>query len=443
MKADERSVKYNLNHFGPTIRIFLDRGSIGANSLLSFSSLTVQFFSNMILVMILARLVNVGTLGEILYAIVFSNIVVVLVSYGFDNLVIREISKGRYGIAQIASNLLFAKLLLSLPLLGLIFVVIQGLSIPLTQPGNLWFYIGAALINSFVDSTTAIRKGKNDFATEMKVSLFLNGLFFVGVLAAASMWDVTTQLIGQVRLASRILALAFAMFLFVKKLEKEERKAFRWSFTPATVKELFVVGLPFALQAILGTAYFQVDSLVLGALKRSTEVGYYQASMQIVSGVMLIPIAVIQAYYPKLASSFSSSYSGGRALMATMMRMLAVLGFCLTLFFGLGASPLIQILYGPGMYPTITVMRILSLVFLIRSIAGGLGISLIAVDLQKVPSLASFVALMGSLIMNLLLIPRGGFVAVAWVNLFINLTILGIYALWWKRISCNSVNWKN
>jgi O-antigen/teichoic acid export membrane protein len=383
--------------------------------------------------MILARLVDVGTLGEILYATVFSNIAVVLASYGFENLTIREVSQEHYSIHEITLNLVLAKLILSGILVLAVVSFIDLVPIPLRHPGDLWFYFGASLINSFINSLNALRKGKNDFATEMKVSLFGSSLLFVGTLIAVFTFDATTLLVGQVRLLSRVIALFFAVIIFLKRLWREKCGAYSWGPKLATVWELFVAGFPFGLQAILGTAYFQLDVLVLGALKTSVEVGFYQAPMQLITAVMLVPIAVIQAYYPRLARAFWGPDSEGLPLMRQMMRVLAVLGLGFTVLFGIGASVLITVVYGAKMGPSIPAMRILSLVFIVRSMAGGLGMSLMAVGLQKVPALAGFIALIGSLGLNLLLIPKGGFIAVAWVNLTTNFGILCLYTLWWKR----------
>ena len=385
--------------------------------------------------MVLARLVDVSTLGEILYATVFANIVIVLSSYGFDNLVIREVSQGRYGIVQVASNLLFAKLILSGALILLIALFIELVHIPLRHPSDLWFYIGAGMMNSFINSINALRKASGDFTTELRVSLARSGLFFGGTLLAVYFCGATTLLVGQVRLLSRVLCLVLAVGIFGKEMRKHGHDSCLYRPQSVIVRELFVVGFPFALQALLGTAYFQLDSLVLGALKTATEVGYYQASMQVVSAVMLVPIAVIQAYYPRLARALSDPDAKGVSLMREMMAVLALLGFCLTFTFGLGAPFLITFLYGVKMQPSVVVMQILSLVFLIRSVAGGFGVSLISLGWQKVQVLAGFIAVVGSLALNFLLIPKGGFVAVAWINLLINAVILCIYSFWWRAVS--------
>lgn len=417
----------------PTFRSLFVRDGIGTNSFLSLVSLSMQFLSNAVLIMILARLVDVGTLGEILYATSFSNIVVVLVSYGLENLSIREVSQGRYKIDELISNLLLTKLILSGVVAVLVCLFINMVPVPLKNSKDLWFYVSAALFNSFIKSFIALRKGVGDFGTQAKVSLLRSGIFFVGTLSAVLIWDATTLLVGQVRLLSRVVALAFTATIFIRKLSREHRGR-SWGPKVSVVRKLFVVGFPFALQAVLGTAYFQLDTLILGAFKTSTEVGYYQAPMQIISMVMLVPIAIIQAYFPKLAQALNEPGSSDRSLMKQMLSVLSIFGLSLTVLFMLGASILITFVYGTSMQPSIVVMRILSVVFVVRSVASGLGISLVSLGLEKVSVLAGFVALVGSLGLNLLLIPTGGFVAAAWVNLITNLLVLVIYSLWWKRV---------
>jgi O-antigen/teichoic acid export membrane protein len=384
--------------------------------------------------MVLSRLATVDILGEILYAIVFANIVVVLVSYGLDNLVVREISQKHYGPVEIAVNLLVAKVLLSLVVILLVLLYGKVVPIPLENPSELWFYVGAALLNSFINSISALRRGGNDFVTEMKVSLFRSATFFVLVLVAVYLWGASTQLVGQVRLIGRLLSLAFAVTVLVRELGKDGIDRIVQRPQLASVKMLLVVGFPFALQAILGTAYFQTDILVLGAIRSSSEVAYYQAAMQIVVGVMLVPSAIIQAYFPELAHKFSVTRSMGIASMKQMLGILVTVGSCLTLAIGFGAPFLIPVLFGAKMQPGVAAMQILSLIFVLRSVAGGLGVSLISIGHQRVLALAGFVAVVGSVGLNLLLVPKGGFISAAWVSLTTNLIVLAVYAVWWKRM---------
>ena len=429
-------VKLSTNGWKSVLRSMLAQGTVGANSALSFASLTSQLLSSVVLLMILARLVEVSVLGEILYAIALAHIVEVLSSYGLGNLVIREISQERQGVAQITSTLLLAKLFLSVIFVLLVRLYVGVVGVPLGNPGDAWFYVAAGLVNSFVNSVSALRKGQNDFVTEVKISLFRSGLFFTATLAAIYSFGATTLLVGQIRLLSRVVSLAFAIAVLFKGFSKD-------GYLPdsgrlpelVAVCRLLVVGFPFALQAFLGLAYFQLGTLILGALTTSTEVGYYQSSMQIVLAAMLLPLAIVQAYYPRLAKAFSTGDTNGMRLMRQMMSVLTTLGFCLTAMFGLGAPFLITLLYGTKMQPGIIVLQILSLVFIVRSAASGLGISLIALGWQKVQVLAGFVATVGGLLLNLLLIPRYGFVATAWVNLATNLAVLGIYAVAWKKLA--------
>lgn len=426
-------VKPSIRDVKSILRLFFTRGTIGSNGILSLISLTMQFFSNVVLVMVLARLVDVDTLGEILYGIAFAGIVSVLLSYGSNNLVIREVTQRRHSIVEIASNLLLTKLILAAVLVGAVSLFLRVQGAPLDSPGDLWFYVGAAMINSLIDSLTALRRGENDFVTEAQVSAFRSVLFFSGALAAVHWWGATTLLIGQVRLLCRSISLLFAAVLFARTLYERGSVNRLWQPKWAIIRKLLVVGFPFALQAILGTLYFQLDALVLGALRTSAEVAYYQSAMQVVSAAMLMPVAVIQAYYPRLAGSFSDHKSADLSLVKQMLIILAALGLCMTTLFGLAAPSMIRIVYGPNMEPSGLVLRILSLVFIVRAVAGGLGICLIAIGQQQAQVVAGSVALVGSLGLNLLLVPRLGFVAAAWVNLIVNLLVLSTYALWWNR----------
>ncbi len=407
------------------------QGSVTSNTIYSFVSLASQFLTNTVLTIVLARLVEVRVLGEIFYAIAFSNIVSVLVSYGLDNLVIREISQKRFLVSDIFLNLLVSRLILFtvISVLVCIFVIVWGL--PLDKYGDIWPYVCAAYADSMIQSLGALRKGVNDFTLDLKNSVFRALLFFIVTLAGILIFGASTSLVGWTRLLSRIMTLILAWFILNRAIA-EEGGGRDYGIDFKKIRYLLMIGFPFALQAILGAAYFQVDILILGELSSVAQVGYYQAAMQVVTTGMLVPLSLLQAYYPKLADSL---LPGKRAykLQNQMMVVLVLVGLGLSLFTGVFSPLIIGVLYGEKMSPSILLLQTLTLVFVIRSVAGGLGFSLISVDLQKSQVYAGLIATIGSFALNILLIPMFDSLGAAISSIATNSIVLLVYSLWWQR----------
>jgi O-antigen/teichoic acid export membrane protein len=425
----------------PTTRLaayltsLIKRGSIAADSFLSLGSLGITLASNAVLAVFLARLVDITTLGEILYGFAFVTILSTLASCGFDNLVIREVAQGHYSVGHIAPILLSAKVLVLAALALAVAVFVAVVPVPLKEPGILWYFAVSALVQSLRRSVGAIRKGEGDFLTDAAGSVCSSGILLGGTVAGAVLFGANTLLVGKVRLTSSVAGLVLVMALFAWRSRGELQTLRGWPPSCEDMLQLLAAALPFALHALFSTAYFQFDVLILGALGSSADVACYQAAMQVVSVAGLVFLAVMQAGYPRLASALASPDTAAMRLQKRTLRVLGGLGFCLTLVVGLGAPMLMPLVYGTEMRASIILAQILSLVLVVRAFAGGLGISLMSVGLQRVQVLAGFVALVTSVSLNLWLIPRLGGVAAAWVNVATNVLVLAVYGLWWRSAS--------
>ena len=93
----------------------------------------------------------------------------------------------------------------------------------------------------------------------------------------------------------------------------------------------------------------------------------------------------------------------------------------------LAAEPLLRLVYGPKMSPSVPVLRVAALIPLIRFISGGYGAILISIHRQEVQVIGAAVATVLIAALDWFLVPRAGYIAAAWVNLLANSVVLGIF----------------
>ena len=236
--------------------------SLTTNLVLSGITTIALFVSGTVLIMVLGRFLPVAVFGEVVYAFTFANLAMIIPSYGFPLMVVREIAQKRLSPAKAVINILVAQILLSLvTIIGLgIFVAFSHL-----PPG---FYLVlsifgvAGILNGFSTVISAINKGLNDFMVEAKVAVIKTLSICIFIFGALVLFPHTSITFGWAMLISNVLGLVAALIL-VRPLLMMER-----GLRPnhIIVRNLLGSGFPFALQLFLGTLYFQFDTLIVGQL---------------------------------------------------------------------------------------------------------------------------------------------------------------------------------
>lgn len=420
--------KAKMHSFG---RLF-KRKSLSRNTIFSAITSFMIFLSWSVLFIVLGRTLSVKDFGIVGLAMAVGTLLALLPSYGFDLLIIRELVQGTYRHNDIVGNIIIIKLILAL----VSFVFLQlyiNLSASAEQPAVFWLIALSTTVLSFSNFFTAMFKSDEDFHTETLVVTVqaLSQLFLITFVAI--MWGISAAQASFLILMSNTAGLLIAIWAFWGK-SRAAGIPFVLSFNGPMAWHLTKQAFPFAIQNFLGVAYFQSDTIAIGELLNVTSVGYYQAAMRFITGIMRVPMIMINAFYPRIAQSFASKKDeADLSTSRLLIHFMIWIGSLLTIFFFVTAAPLITLLYTEKMTPAIPALQILSFVLVIRFVASGYGIILTSCHRQFTQVVGAAVGVVTNVGLNMLLIPTYGFIAAAWVSVITNAVILLMYAIFVKR----------
>jgi len=182
--------------------------------------------------------------------------------------------------------------------------------------------------------------------------------------------------------------------------------------------ELFRKGLPFAYAGAAITLFSQLNQVLLEEMRGVTEAGYFAAPVRLVEGFTLVPRILSYALIPTMAGVFASEPAAVTRLYARGVKYLLVLGLPVALL-GLLASPeLIGLLFGNGYAPSAMAARVLlpATAFMFLSNFGET--TLACIHRWRSIVIVATLCLALNVALNLLLIPRHGFVGAAWASFF-------------------------
>ena len=370
---------------------------------------------DMVFAIVMYRLLLPMEVGIYNFAVVLFVAFDIFTNFGLDLLLVREVSRQRGRAGRFLYNTSFFRLMLSLagaPLLAGVLLLWGGsgaqsiggeglLAIGLLYIGLFPASLSKGMTSLFYANEQAEKPAAIATITSMNKAVFgvivlLLGYGIVGLAAISIFNNVLTLLVllwtGR-RLIGRLGRLAPDVKL---------------------IRAMAGESLPLMLNHFLATIFFQVDIVILQALKGAATVAQYSTAYKWLLAINIVPAFFTQALFPVI----SRQAQDDRAALSRSFRFGIKLLFALTLPLAVAftalAEPLTLILAGPRYVP----QGVIALQLMIWSIPIGwmnslTQYALIALGLQRIITRAFAFAVCFNIAANLVFIPRYGFQAAA------------------------------
>ncbi|AZI66585.1 flippase [Kaistella daneshvariae] len=362
------------------------------NAILSVSQLILP----MITFPYVTRILLPKGLGDVNFVDSIVQYITVVAALGIPLYGTREVAKSKNSpekLQRVFNELFILHVLLSVSL-SILFLVSALYIGPLKENFNLCM-IGSGIIlsNSFV--ITWLYSGLEEFGYITKVNLVIRILtvlmIFILIKTPADKNLYYAISLGNLILTA-VINLNYAKRFVVLKLNN---LALRKHFKP-----LFML---FSL-SIFTNAYVLLDSVILGFLKNTIEVGYYTVSMRISK----LPVSLISSLTVVLIPALSSIGATNQRTTSIINSSLSfTILFCVPVSLGLFTlSPeLVQVFAGTGFSPSVPSLRILSFIIIPIGIALVCYQILLPLNKERLMMSTAIVGLCASLGLNFLLIP--------------------------------------
>jgi O-antigen/teichoic acid export membrane protein len=174
-----------------------------------------------------------------------------------------------------------------------------------------------------------------------------------------------------------------------------------------------------------------VDTQLISVLLGAREVALYQAIFRIVLILMVFSDILSNVLLPYLSFKIFKKEDIG-PLINKLFFYLLIVGSSLFLLFTSFKASLIQFLYTTEYLEAIALILPFGIVVIIRTLSTLLG-NILTISHRQVYRVAAVsISLIVSLCLNLLLIPRFGIIASAWISVLVHLILFGMYLFYSK-----------
>ena len=356
------------------------RNKVSRNALFKLGSEVVGRIATFLLVLSAARQLGESMFGFYNYGLALGFIVAQIADFGMQLLIAREVAVLGKKARPLVISALRIKLLLSVPVLVLLFVFTAG------QPADVrmaLFCLGLLMLaQTFLEFVAYVFRGQQALATEAQ-------LLAAARLATAFLGFLVLSLGGGL-LALALSSLVAVALLFGRALyllwrdgwldnEKERPPVNVVDGGAVRVHlDLLKRALPLGVAIFLSIAYTRLAVILLQYRVGETAVAHFSAAFRLVEPGQILPASLLAAVFPALSQALHSDREAARRLGWWTSLLLAFVGTAVAVALWVTAPWLIPALFGDAFQGSVTILQLLGLSVLPAFVNYGLTHFLIA-----------------------------------------------------------------
>jgi O-antigen/teichoic acid export membrane protein len=371
----------------------------------------IAFFT----IIYLARVLGPRDFGMISFASAIILYFTLLTHLGLPLLGTRAVARNKTKINEYFSNILLLRLCLAIASLALLAIFILFLD-AVRDVKVLIILYGAGLF-AHVLMIDWVFKGvqKMEYIAVAKI---FSAVIFAGAVFLIVEGRQQLFMVPCFQVAGIFSAAIFLIFAYGRKVHRIE---IRFEFSK--FRNLFVRALPIGFSFLMIQVFYNIDSVMLGFMTSTADVGIYSAAYKPV----MVMIAFIGLYPEAIFPMFSAYYSNRsfdslKDLMSLSVKLLVTIGIPLIIGGAILAGPLMQLLYGPTYGEGKIAFQILLLAVLIICFNISYSRGLLACNKDKLYMAGVTVPAAVNVVSNFILIPAFGLAGAAVATLIAEAT---------------------
>ncbi|MDK2789583.1 MAG: hypothetical protein PWP15_90 [Methanothermococcus sp.] len=373
--------------------------TIAKNTTILYISEIFSKFLGFLYVMYMARYLGAEGYGIISFAMAFTGIFAIFMDFGINQLSIRDISRDKTITEKYLDNILMLKVIIGIIVYLSIIIIMKVIDYNTTTIFVVYIIALSTLFNSFNQTIYSIYQSYEKMEY-MGIGKILNSiLMFSGVFLAVFL-NLDIVKFAYIYLMASIINFIYCICVlsikFVKPKLSVDLKFWRWLLKEA---------IPFGLGGIFISIYFNIDSVMLSAMKGNIYVGWYNAPYKLILILLSVPAIYTASILPTISKNFNN-INNLKKIYSTSFKFLFSMSLLIFVEIYLFAGDIINFIYGIDYKPSVTALKILIFVIPIMYLTYLSGSFLSVTGKQKYLCNVVMLNAIFNVLLNYLLIPR-------------------------------------
>lgn len=338
-------------------------------------------------------------------------------SLGLDQVAVRESAADPASANRWIGALLVARTALTLPSMILAAIVLLGV-----QESNAMLVAGLVLLAQFPLGVA----GSLTIIFQLRLR---NGLPMLVLTVNSILWAVCVLVIDLT--GGALVALAVALVATSTLTSVWQAVAgLRILGSPlkpsrAALFTLVRIGAPLGLAGLLVNVYARIDQLIIYKAAGASDAGLYGAAYRVLDQSHFVPVSVLTTLAPVMASLWTTDRPRMLRVAGLAARLLSVGSLGALAFVCVAATPLMRAIFGEEFVPAARALPVLGGAFVFICFGYLLANMLLVLELVRKQVIVGLVGLVVNIVGNVLLVPRYGFMAAAWMTLVTETAVVG------------------
>jgi O-antigen/teichoic acid export membrane protein len=222
-----------------------------------------------------------------------------------------------------------------------------------------------------------------------------------------------------------------AAFLVTSVITVLAQGAYVWRSTPVALnglrrhgRQLLRIGLVLGLASALTIAYGKIDQILVLHYQGTRGAGLYAAAYSFLDRVQFLPLVLMTTVFPIVSAAWPADPERARRAIQRTLGYMAIVSFPALAIAIAAARPLLVLLFGVQFAPASGALVILMAAFIPTCFGYVVGSLAVVVNRQRIFVCIALGGLVFNIVGNVLLLPRYGFIAAAWMTLATELLVI-------------------
>jgi O-antigen/teichoic acid export membrane protein len=333
----------------------------------------------------------------------------------------REMARGKSDGPELLGQAFVGKLLIGAVILFTIFILAIVLAYQKDVLLSIMIYGVSMLLISFSNTFRSIFIALERAEYEALL-LILSRLLLLGGIILCVLLNIKIPGVMVSHLVAGLITLWLGSYLCKKLFFSPV-----WAIDFKKVKDLFREAIPFAIGAIMGEIFFNIDTVMISKMVGLESVGYYNAAYKLSFSGVLLANTVTLAAYPHFSKQWLEDRESVFRVFEKVFKILTVSSIAFSLPATLLSADIIGFVFGPEYNQSIRLFQIL-----VWSLPGLFlmhltGRTLDAIGEQRFSAKTMSFCVLMNIILNLILILKFGAIGAAIAMVFTSFVVVMIH----------------
>ncbi|EKF86488.1 flippase [Methanobacterium formicicum] len=394
---------------------------IAKNTSLLLISQVLSFLLAFFYTLNYANYLGAAGFGIISAALALAGILTIFTDLGLTTLTVREVARDKSLASKYIGNITIIKLIFSIVTLIATFIIVQ-LFVHDQQSSTVIYIITTALIFGVISGTfSAAFQAYQKMEYQSIATVLYSILMFAGIYIAIY-YNSNILAFAMVFLIINFLILLFNIAICLWKFVVP-----RFELDLKLWKSLIIESYPLAVSSIFAVIAFKIDTIMLSFLAGDVSTGLYSAAYKLLEALMFIPSVYATAILPVFSKFHIDSRESLQFSYYKSFKYLSMLGIPIAVGTTLLANEIILLLFQSGYIQAIPILQILIWAIPIIFVSYVIGASIISINRQHETMRISFICMLLNVILNLIFIPKYGYIGAAVVTVITELSLFLFY----------------